>query len=746
MNTGKQRKILKSILAIFSMLMLIAVITFLAYYLVVTKDSNLAHAKLPLSYQNITIYDRKNNDVTSMYYSNYIQKNEITDNIKLAFLTTEDRKFYTHNGIDYKRIISASMNNLLKGNLSQGGSTITQQLVKNTHLTSDKNLSRKLKEFKIAKQLEENFSKDEILTMYLNVLYFGNGIYGIKNASKVFFDKQPAELNFAECCMLAGVVKNPSRYSPIANFEKSNARKNLILKMAKENGTISNEVYQNQANYEIKIANNVKINNFMNSYMTNAIYETKSILGLKNSDKLPSGIKIYTNLDVDLQREISNIVSKKQGTVKNENGVYPDNVIAVSDNYSGGVIAFASSYKYSQYLVKRQIGSTAKPFASYLAALEQGIINVATPILDEKTDFGGYSPSNYKDVYHGYVDMRESLAHSYNIPAVKIMNEVGVNNAKNFLNKFGFNTVSNDGLPVALGGFTFGQDAVTLLSAYSTLANGGERQNLKFVNKIVVNNDVYTNYNLKNRVCKEGNAYIITDCLKSTVKDGTLKKLSYLPYEIAGKTGTVRGKNGNSDSYSVSYTSAHTVLSWQGNLSNKAENDLAVSNTGGSYPASQTAMVYEYLYKDNSPNNFNIPSDVIEEEIDLYTLKRLNKVVKANPLFPTSLKKWEIFTVDNAPSEFSTIFNDISKLDVTAEKSADNVKLSFVAKDFVSYEIYRYGLFNKKLITVLEKQDGLIEFIDEKNNGKMRYSYIIKPYFDYDGKKIYLKDKYVSVL
>ena len=746
MNTGKQRKLLKSILAIFSILMLIAVITFLAYYLVVTKDSNLAHAKLPLSYQNITIYDRKNNDVTSMYYSNYIQKNEITDNIKLAFLTTEDRKFYTHNGIDYKRIISASMNNLLKGNLSQGGSTITQQLVKNTHLTSDKNLSRKLKEFKIAKQLEKNFSKDEILIMYLNVLYFGNGIYGIKNASKVFFDKQPEELNFAECCMLAGVVKNPSRYSPIANFEKSNARKNLILKMAKENGKISNEVYQNQANYEIKIANNVKINNFMNSYMTNAIYETKSILGLKNSDKLPSGIKIYTNLDVDLQREISNIVSKKQGTVKNENGVYPDNVIAVSDNYSGGVIAFASSYKYSQYLVKRQIGSTAKPFASYLPALEQGIINVATPILDEKTDFGGYSPSNYKDVYHGYVDMRETLAHSYNIPAVKIMNEVGVNNAKNFLNKFGFNTVSNDGLPVALGGFTFGHDAVTLLSAYSTLANGGERQNLKFVNKIVVNNDVYTNYNLKNRVCKEGNAYIITDCLKSTVKDGTLKKLSYLPYEIAGKTGTVRGKNGNSDSYSVSYTSAHTVLSWQGNLSNKAENDLAVSNTGGSYPASQTAMVYEYLYKDTSPNNFNIPSDIIEEEIDLYTLKHLNKVVKANPLFPTSLKKWEIFTVDNAPSEFSTIFNDISKLDVTAEKSADNVKLSFVAKDFVSYEIYRYGLFNKKLITVLEKQDGLIEFIDEKNNGKMRYSYIIKPYFDYDGKKIYLKDKYVSVL
>ena len=128
------------------------------------------------------------------------------------------------------------------------------------------------------------------------------------------------------------------------------------------------------------------------------------------------------------------------------------------------------------------------------------------------------------------------------------MNEVGVNNAKNFLNKFGFNTVSNDGLPVALGGFTFGQDAVTLLSAYSTLANGGERQNLKFVNKIVVNNDVYTNYNLKNRVCKEGNAYIITDCLKSTVKDGTLKKLSYLPYEIAGKTGTVRGKNGTAES------------------------------------------------------------------------------------------------------------------------------------------------------------------------------------------------------
>lgn len=746
MNTGKHRKILKSVLAIFLILTLIAIITFLAYYLSVTSNSNLTHAKLPLSYQNVTIYDRKNNDVTSMYYSNYIQENEITDNIKLAFLTTEDRKFYTHNGIDYKRIISATINNLLRGNLSQGGSTITQQLVKNTHLTSEKNLSRKLKEFKIAKQIEKNFTKDEILTMYLNILYFGNGIYGVKNASKVFFDKQPKDLNFAECCMLAGVVKNPSRYSPIANFEKSNARKNLILKMAKDNGKISNEVYHNQTNYIIKIANNVKINNFMNSYMTNAIYEAKSILGLKNSDKLPSGIKIYTNLDVDLQSEISNIVTKKQGTVKNCNGVYPDNVITVCDNYSGGIIAFSSSYNFSQYLVKRQIGSTAKPFASYLPALEQGIINVATPILDEKTDFNGYSPNNYKNVYHGYVNMRESLAHSYNVPAVKIMNEVGVNNAKKYLDKFGLTTVSQDGLPVALGGFTFGQDAVSLMSAYSTLANGGERQNLKFVNKIVVDGNVYTNYNLKQRVCKEGNAYIVTDCLKSTVKDGTLKKLSYLPYEIAGKTGTVKGKNGNSDSYTVSYTTAHTVLSWQGNLSNKAENDLDISNTGGSYPASQTAMVYELLYKDGSPSNFTIPCDVIEEEIDLYSLKRLNKVVKANPLFPSSLKKWEIFTTDNAPSEFSNIFNDISKLDVTVEKSADSVKLSFVAKDFMSYEIYRYKIFNKKLITVLENQDGLIEFIDENNDGKIRYSYIIKPYFDYDGKKTYLKEKYVNVI
>ncbi len=746
MEEKKGRKIFKNVILIFIILLLILAVIFLAYYLSVTSRINLVHAKLPINYQNVTIYDRKNNDVTGIYYSNFIQKNEITDNIKLAFLTTEDRKFYTHNGIDYKRIMSAGVHNLVKGSFSEGGSTITQQLVKNTHLNCDKNLNRKLAEFKIAKQLEKNYSKDDILTMYLNILYFGGGVYGIKNASQVFFDKEVQDLNLAECCMLAGVVKNPSKYSPLVCYDRANKRKNLILKMASENGKISDEVYYNQANYEIKIAKNGKINNFLNSYITNAIYETKKILGLKNNEKLPDKIKIYTNLDLELQREISDIVTKKRGVIKNENGVFPDNVIAVCDNLSGSIIAFQSSYKYNQYLVKRQIGSTAKPFASFLPALEEKTMTVATPVLDEKTDFNGYNPNNYKDVYHGYVGMRESLAKSYNVPAVKVMNKVGVEKAKEYLNKFGFNTVGQDGLPLALGGFTYGVDMVTLLSGYSMLANYGEWQNLKFVNKIAIENNVFTNYSIKKRVAKEGNAYIITDCLRSAVTDGTLKKLSYLPYEIAGKSGTVRGKNGNSDSYAVSYTPSHTLLCWQGNLSNKAENDLLPSVSGGSYPATQSAMVYEYLYKDEKPTNFTIPSDIIEEEIDLYTLKYQNKVVKANPLFPDSLKKWEIFTTDNAPTEQSDIFNDLNVLDVTITKNYDGVKLSFIAKDFVTYEIYRYGLFNKKLIATIENEDGLAEFFDENNKGKLRYSYVIKPYFFNNDKKVYLKEKYVNCI
>lgn len=744
MKKSKKSKILKIVLIIIVSLIILSVLGGLIYYFVTTKDANLSTEKLPINYQNIQIYDRENNDITSLYYSNFVLQKDITDNIKTAFLTTEDRKFYSHHGINYKRILGAMVNNIIKGDLAEGGSTITQQLIKNTHLSQDKNIDRKLKEMKIAKQLENYYTKDEILEMYLNILYFGGGIYGLNNAAYSFFGKTPEELNLAECSMLAGVVKNPSKYSPIVNFDNANKRKELILRLIRNENLIDDNEYYEQLNYPIEIKN-YKPNNYLNSYCTNAIYEVKQLLGLKASEKLPNGVKIYTNLDINMQKHIDNIVSTKQGTTQNDNGKFPDNAIILLDNYNNGVMAFSSNYKQSQYNIYRQTGSVAKPFVSYLPAFEHGLINVATPILDEKIDINGYSPENFKNVYHGYVNTRESLAHSYNIPSVKVLDMLGVDNAKKFLNKINWKTSNLDGLSMALGGFTNGNTLTEVAGAYSMLANLGEYSKPRFVNKVIVDNKTYSNTNVRHKVASSGNAYIITDCLKSTVKDGTLRKLSYFPYEIAGKTGTVAYKNGNSDSYSASYTTEHTLVVWQGNLENSTENILPNKNMGGSYPTNQAYLVYEKLYSDHKPSDFVIPNDVVEEEIDTYTLENEHKVVKANPLFPENMKKWEIFTIDNMPNEYSTIFNDCNIKNVLVDYDYDKITLSFDAKKFLNYEIYKVNLLSTTLLDTISDQNGIFEYIDKNNNGIIKYRYMIKPYFMYNDTKIYLKPKYVSI-
>ena len=744
MCNNKYKKIFKFFIKFFLIILLLVIIISLSYYLMVTNDTNLKISKLPLSYQNIQIFDRFNNDITSKYYSNIVLPDEIPDNIKMAFLVTEDREFYNHKGIDYHRLIGALVNNIKHGDLSQGGSTITQQLVKNTHLTSDKNLNRKIKEFKIAKQIENNFSKDEILSMYLNILYFGNGIYGIKNASKVFFDKNINELNLSEACMLAGVVKNPSRYSPIIDYNSSNKRKNIILNLLYKNNIIDNKVLQNQLNYRISIINNRDLDNYLNSYLTNAIYESKLILGLNAIDKLPKNIKIYTNVDVDSQKIVYDIVQNKKGIIKNNNGNYPNNAVGILDNNNANVIAFSSDYNLSQYQINRQMGSLIKPFI-FLNALENKKLTVATPILDEPINIEGYSPNNYHNIYHGYVNMRESLMHSYNIPVVKTLNMVGINNTKDFLKKLNFNISENDGLAIALGGFTVGDNLLDIAASYTMLANNGIYYKPSFVNRIIVNNCIVYNKSFKYKVCSNANAYIITDCLKNTVKNGTMKKLSYLPYEVAGKTGTVASKTGNSDCYSVAYTSLNTVFSWQGNLSNKNENALLNENTGGSYPTSQVSLVFDKLYS-KYPSNFVIPEDIVEEQIDSYSLENFHELKVATNNLPSNYRKWEIFSIDNIPIEKTNLLTELANFKVKYDIENDNIKINIDGLKDVNYDIYKINMFNKKYISTIKYSGKDMFFIDKYNQRLFSYKYMICPYIlDEFYNKIYLKEKYIKI-
>ena len=390
-------KIAKVFIIIFviGMVLVLSVFTYVAIVISQAGETtSLNIAKLNSLNSQVKIYDQGGVEIvsTSATGNETIELEELPSYVPQAFISIEDKKFYSHHGLNYGRIIKAGIKNLFSGYAKEGASTITQQLIKNTHLTNEKTLTRKIQEAYLATQLEKKYSKDDILETYLNVIYFGNGAYGIESASQNYFGHSAKDLTLDESAILAGLLRSPRTYSPILNPETCINRRNLVLKNMLDDQIIDEDTYNNSITKPLKLELSQNENNLNKIILDEAI----KILDLSERDVSTMGFRIYTYIDTDIQNEIAQNIAQFDNL---EHG------LIVIDNSENNVLAYIG-----QCDIYRQTGSTIKPLLCYAPAFEMGTLSPITPICDEKINFDGYSPHNASGKYLGWVSTRTAIA------------------------------------------------------------------------------------------------------------------------------------------------------------------------------------------------------------------------------------------------------------------------------------------------------------------------------------------------
>lgn len=676
------------------------------------------NAKLEAPYTSIQIFDKDNKPIheDNTINENYAEISTLSKNTLNAFVSIEDKDFYNHHGVNYKRIVKAMVNNIVARKFKEGASTITQQLIKNSHLSSKKTFERKITEIALSQKLEKQLSKDEILERYLNIIYFGNNCYGIENASQYYFSKNASDLSLEESALLAGLIKSPSKYSPVKNPENAKSRRNIVLNEMEKDGKISAEECLLAKSKEIQLnVNNIQKNK-LNSYSQASIDEAEEILNLPAQQIALQGYKIYTYQDSKIQSDIETAISNISPTCN-----YASIVI---DNKTHSVVAYNGNGNYKILETKRQPGSCIKPILVYAPALNEDIIYPCTQVLDEKTDISGFSPKNVGNVYHGYISARESLSKSVNIPAVKILSYVGIEKAKKYAEDLGLEFVEQDeGYCLALGGMTYGVNIKQLANAYSTFANNGKYSPAKFVSFIVDKNGkiVYINKSHEEQVLREDSCYLLTDMLKTCSQTGTGKKLSQLDTEIATKTGTVGKPNSkqNLDAWNISYTPELTCGVWLGNLDNSP-----IDYTGGNQP---TQIVKDFFEKNKSNINFEKPSSIVEKEIDMIELENNHRVILANEYMPERYTKKELFSIFNLPKQYSDKFATLQSPQIESKVENNKVYITFFANDYLTYQFYN----GKTLLNEIENKNGeqniILPFDEEKETITLKTFYTLNP-------------------
>ncbi len=758
MGVIQMKKALKiSLIVIASIVVIVAIIAaiFISTIMNETKNVVFDKSKIISATRQINVYDTNGNVLDNLSYGGQkvVELKNISDDTINCFLSIEDKKFYSHKGLNYKRMAKAAINNIKSREYKEGASTISQQLIKNTHLTNEKTLKRKLKEIILTKKLEKTFTKDEILETYLNVIYYGDGCYGLEEASNHYFNKPASTLNICEAATLAGLIKAPAIYSPTSNYENSLNRRNLVLKSLFDDGYITDEDYKNYAATPIEL--DINTNNEKNSiYIENTKTEAEEILNMPMQQITLNGYKIYTYFDPLKQDALIKSLENESHYHKNNYGNIADSLGIILDNNSVGVTAMYGKSKYNLANFKRQPGSAIKPILVYAPAIDCGEISPCTQILDEKVDYNGYSPNNVGNQFYGYVSVRDAVAKSLNVPAVKIMDYVGLEKCKNFAKNAGieFNEYDN-GYAIALGGFNEGITLKELVNSYIPFSSSGSYRQAKFIKKITTKNDVvvYENIKEKSQIMGDDTAFLTTDLLKAGVDYGTSSRLKNLPFQVAGKTGTVaiKGTNLNSDVYSIAYTTTDTIGVWLGNYTFNKEYNLESSNNGGTYCTSMVKDVLGSIYT-TPPTDFAKPASVIELSIDIKNTEENHTIKLADECCPERYRESEIFAERFKPTEVSDLFTNVScDFDVNYSEQDNVATIAFNAKDYFQYEVY----CNDIMIESLENKNGeqKIEYNNFNPNSVYTFNVVVRNdfndiVFSSTEKSIYTKNIYESLL
>ncbi|MCP1123115.1 peptidase [Bacillus sp. AFS018417] len=572
-KTRKKLRIFLLILGSFGLSLFI----FVNIMITIQDISALKHA-VP---QPTVIYDA-NKQVAAKLSSSKIEgikRKDIPDVMIQAVVAVEDQKFYEHRGISYSGIFNAIIKNITAGEVVAGGSTITQQLAKNVFLTQDRTFTRKFKEYFITKKIERTYTKDEIIEMYLNQIYFGEGAWGIKNAAKTYFDKEVKELTIPEAATLAGLIKAPSTYSPFKDFNKSITRRNVVLSLMKEQGYITDKQFQIAKDEGLSLHRGVEkqYEGKYPYYVDYVVREAMNKYDLTQNEILSGGYQIYTELDPKMQQAVEDVVNNDHYFPKTTSDQIMQTGVVLMNPKTGDVPALVGGrgpYQFLQFnhasQLKRQPGSTLKPLAVYTPALEQGY-EVYDVLKDEPLDINGYTPKNSGNVYHGNVTMYEALANSYNVSAVWLLEQIGLEKGVKSLERFGIPLQDDDqSYALALGGMSEGTSPLVMAQAYATFANDGVQMEAHAIRELQDSegNVVGKWYKKETRVTDEKTAQKMTYLLQGVVEKGTGEKAKLKSVETAGKTGTTQLVDGPSsgakDSWFVGYTPELVASIWVG--------------------------------------------------------------------------------------------------------------------------------------------------------------------------------------
>jgi penicillin-binding protein 1A len=537
--------------------------------------------------QATTLLDIKGQPAFTIYREQRIEVplSRVSSNLIRAVLAVEDQRFYEHGGVDLVRVMGAAMSNLRQGRAAQGGSTLTQQLARQSFLTPDKTLRRKLKEVVVAGRLEQQFSKDDILRLYLNKVYFGDGLYGVEAASLGYFGKHAADVNVAEAALLAGLVKSPSSYAPTVSLERAVTRRNVVLQEMREAGVIDRRTYVTALNTPVQLTDSLRREEGFGQYFKEEV--RKQLVQKFGSDRVyQGGLKVYTTLDLDVQKaaeaEVQRSLADIEQRARRRASPVPARVdagttsgdplqaaLVAMDPTTGEVRAMVGGRDFDQShfnratQAKRQAGSAFKPFV-YAAALERGytpatvITNLNDPIM---TLQGAWVPEDEHSSSES-MTMRQALKTSSNRAAVRMLDEVGIPTTVQYAQRLGVGSIPS------VPSLALGSGEVTLLSmtaAYAAFANEGMVPTPTLIRRVETTSGevLYDGAQPAHRAVSEVTAFLMTSMLADVINAGTAWPARRVGFTLpaAGKTGTT---NDYHDAWFVGYTPHLVAGVWVG--------------------------------------------------------------------------------------------------------------------------------------------------------------------------------------
>ncbi|MBF9660114.1 penicillin-binding protein PBP1A [Streptococcus pseudopneumoniae] len=609
------------------------------FFYYVSKAPTLSESKL-VATTSSKIYDNKNQLIADLGSERRVnaQANDIPTDLVKAIVSIEDHRFFDHRGVDTIRILGAFLRNLQSNSL-QGGSTLTQQLIKLTYFstsTSDQTISRKAQEAWLAIQLEQKATKQEILTYYINKVYMSNGNYGMQTAAQNYYGKDLNNLSLPQLALLAGMPQAPNQYDPYSHPEAAQNRRNLVLSEMKNQGYISAEQYEKAVNTSItdglqslKSASNYPA--YMDNYLKEVINQVEEETGY---NLLTTGMDVYTNVDQEAQKHLWDIYNT------DEYVAYPDDELQVAstivDVSNGKVIAQLGARHQSSNVsfginqaveTNRDWGSTMKPITDYAPALEYGVYDsTATIVHDEPYNYPGTDTPvyNWDRGYFGNITLQYALQQSRNVPAVETLNKVGLNRAKTFLNGLGIdypslhysNAISSN---TTESDKKYGASSEKMAAAYAAFANGGTYYKPMYIHKVVFSDGSEKELsNVGTRAMKETTAYMMTDMMKTVLTYGTGRNayLAWLPQ--AGKTGTSNYTDEEienhiktsqfvaPDELFAGYTRKYSMAVWTG-YSNRL---TPLVGNGLTVAAKVYRSMMTYLSERSNPEDWNIPEGI----------------------------------------------------------------------------------------------------------------------------------------